>query len=104
MSGWDAPAPGGVNDTVIVLPPRPDAQGLQRELLSAMAAPGPVRFDASAVERIPVQAIQVLLAAGLELSRREASLVAINPSFAFGLAFEALGFTGEREAFTVEYR
>lgn len=88
----------------IMLGARPDGDDLQGRLLAAMAEPGDVAFDASEVERIGMSSIQALLAASLDLSRRGDRLVAVNPSFAFGLAFEALGFTGEREAFTVEYR
>lgn len=66
----------GSLDQAIVLPAHPAVGDLQRDLR----------------------------AAGLDLDRRGDRLVAINPSFAFGLAFEAFGFSGDWEAFTVEYR
>lgn len=92
------------HEEIVALSARPEAETLQRALLGAMAQPGDVAFDAGAVERLDVAAMQVLLAAMLDLKRRGDRLVAVNPSFAFGLAFEAFGFAGETEAFTVEYR
>lgn len=129
MSGWDetvetVAAPEGWDDgweeaaeaampvetgetnqnEIVALGARPAAEAIQRALLEAMALPGDVAFDAGAVERLDIPAMQVLLAAMLDMQRRGDRLVAVNPTFAFGLAFEALGFAGETEAFTVEYR
>ena len=109
--GWEEAADAAMpleaetgQEGIVALGARPEAEALQRALLEAMAQPGDVAFDAGAVERLDVPAMQVLLAAMLDLRRRGDRLVAVNPSFAFGLAFEALGFSGETEAFTVEYR
>lgn len=110
--GWEAAADAAMpleatetgHEGIVALCARPEAEALQGVLLAAMGQPGDVAFDAGAVERLDVPAMQVLLAAMLDLKRRGDRLVAVNPSFAFGLAFEALGFSGETEAFTVEYR
>lgn len=108
--GWEEPAvvpvEGHASEQAgpVPLGARPEAEELQGALLAAMTQPGDVAVDAGAVERIGVPAMQVLLAAMLDLKRRGDRLVAVNPSFAFGLAFEALGFAGDTEAFTVEYR
>ncbi len=91
-------------DGTIRLSAEPDADALQRDFLTALVQLGDIAVEASQVERLPAAALQVLLAAGLDLAGRGDRLIAVNPSFAFGLAFEAFGFVEGREAFHVEYR
>lgn len=87
----------------IALGESPDARELHRNLLAAVAEGGEVRLDASEVKRMPAGCIQLLAAARAELAPLGRKLVVLNPSFPFGIAFEALGFEGESELFTVEY-
>jgi anti-anti-sigma regulatory factor len=91
----------------IVLDSRPDPVLLQVQLRRALADAGAqdsdVRVDASAVERFPTPCLQLLLSAEATLKTMSRALILRNPSFALGLACEALGFEGDREIFAVEF-
>jgi hypothetical protein len=103
VAAEDAPAEAAA-DAAVVLAARPVAGEVLRELAARIRTdPEGLVVDASAVERLPMPVIQVLLAGAGELRAAGRGLRVRNPSFTFGLAFEALGFTGEREIFTVEY-
>jgi anti-anti-sigma regulatory factor len=98
---WDGAVEG---PPVLSLPARPSAEELRRALLPLLSQDGgALAIDAAEVERLPMPVVQVLLAAIRELKAAGRVLTVRNPSFAFGLAFEALGYAGEREIFTVEY-
>jgi hypothetical protein len=99
--GWDdAPAaPPQPDASALILAPCPDAAALR---IALMAQPAP-RLDASAVEKLPGPALQVLLAAMRDARAAGDSVVILNPSFAFSLTFEAFGFGADNEPFTVEY-
>lgn len=87
----------------IILEASPVPVVLHRQLCEALEQGVDVCVDASAVERLSTACIQLLAAVHADLSALGNKLIIRNPSFAFGLAFEALGFEGEREIFTVEY-
>ncbi len=87
----------------IILESTPDPRVLHRQFCAAMAGEGDVRVDAGAVQRFPASCIQLFAAVDAELKPAGRRLVVQNPSFPFGLAFEALGFEGDRELFSVEY-
>lgn len=92
-----------MSDTPVVLAEAPELLDLQADLRRGLEAGNDLRIDARQVQRFPASCLQLLLAAHAELQAAGRRLVVLNPSFAFGLAFEALGFEGEREIFTVEY-
>jgi anti-anti-sigma regulatory factor len=92
----------GVASGVITLGESPDAEHLLQDLLAR--PPGePPRLNASAVTHLSVPALQVLLSAMRETAAGGGRLVIQDPSFALNLAFEAFGFAGSNEPFTVEY-
>lgn len=87
----------------ILLQESPELSALHFELRQSLETGADLRVDARHVRRFPASCLQLLLAVHAELQAAGRRLVVLNPSFAFGLAFEALGFEGEREIFTVEY-
>jgi anti-anti-sigma regulatory factor len=87
----------------VLLSETPDPREFHGVLCAALSAGGDVVVDAAEVRRLSAACIQLFAAAHKELSAAGRRLVVRNPSFPFGLAFEALGFEGERELFTVEY-
>jgi anti-anti-sigma regulatory factor len=97
----DRPSPVS-GDGPIRLDTCPDARALRAALLAAQPL-ADARLDASQVARLPLPAIQVLLAAVHEAGAAGGRLTVLDPSFAFTLAFEALGLGGDDEPFNVEY-
>jgi hypothetical protein len=110
--GWEtSPAPltaGGPADVdsngsaAVTLTEDPDAAALLAALRALPEGSTP-RIDGSAVARLSMPALQVLLAAMREAGEAGARLAIRDPSFALSLAFEAFGFCGPDEPFTVEY-
>lgn len=87
----------------IVLDAVPDARALHRQFRDATAAGGDLRVEAGAVQKLSAACLQLFVSANAELGPKGHRLIVHNPSFSFGVAFEALGFEGDREVFTVEY-
>lgn len=76
---------------------------LLADLRQALTREGDVRIDASQVERFSCACVQLLLSVSARLRAAGQQLIIQNPSFTFALAFEALGFEGDLDIFTVEY-
>ncbi len=90
------------DDGMIRLGAKPDAATL-RDALLALADLGEARVDASEVERLSGPAFQVLLIAMRDALFAGGKIRIVNPSFAFGLCFEAFGLGGDLEPFQAEY-
>ncbi len=97
---WSAEA--AADDGMIRLGAKPDAAAL-RDAFLAIADLGSARVDASEVERLPGPAFQVLLIAMRDALFAGGKIRVVNPSFAFGLCFEAFGLGGDLEPFQAEY-
>ncbi len=91
-----------VDDGLIRLGAKPDAATL-RDALLALTDLGEARVDASEVERLSGPAFQVLLIAMRDALFAGSKIRIVNPSFAFGLCFEAFGLGGDLEPFQAEY-
>ena len=104
--GWDAVEEAGgstgAGDGLIRLGAKPDAAAL-RDALLALDDLGAARIDASEVERLPGPAFQILLIAMRDALFAGGKIRIVNPSFAFGLCFEAFGLGGDLEPFQAEY-
>ncbi|MCA3563574.1 MAG: hypothetical protein IOC90_04435 [Methylocystis sp.] len=118
-SGWDSPpaglplqtlaaegdradhTPAPFHDGTILLGSVPDPDTL-RAALMASSPEKPPRLDASEVKHLSMPALQIMLAAMRETAGG-GRVVIQDPSFALNLAFEAFGFVGTDEPFTVEY-
>ncbi len=90
------------DDGMIRLGAKPDAATL-RDALLALPDLGAARVDASEVERLSGPAFQVLLIAMRDALFGGGKIRIVNPSFAFGLCFEAFGLGGDLEPFQAEY-
>ncbi len=111
-SGWDAAdgvddlagdeGPEHADEGLIRLGAKPDATTL-RDALMALEHLGTARVDASEVERLPGPAFQILLIAMRDALFAGGKMRVVNPSFAFGLCFEAFGLGGDLEPFQAEY-
>lgn len=103
QQGWGEPgAAESDGGDAIRLGARPDAAVLKQALLNLPQLAG-ARIDASEVERLPGAAFQVLLVAMRDALLAGGKIRIINPSFAFGLCFEAFGLGGDLEPFHAEY-
>ncbi len=98
---WGASDDGG-EDGTIKLGQSPNAQNL-RDALLALPDLGQARVDASEIERLPGPVFQVLLIAMRDALCAGGRIRVVNPSFAFGLCFEAFGLGGDLEPFEAEY-
>jgi anti-anti-sigma regulatory factor len=78
--------------SVLLLRDRPGAGELKYLLLPLIEGGGTARIDASAVEKLPMPALQVILSAAATLQAKGARLCLENASSAFTQSFEALGF------------
>eukprot|EP01036_Dinobryon_divergens_P008139 gene8139-10877_t len=90
----DAAAAHNPAAAAILLKDRPGAGELKYLLLPAIESGRPVIIDASAVEKLPMPALQVILSAAATLQARSTGLIIRNATFTFTQAFEALGFAG----------
>lgn len=90
------------SDAALPLGDNPDPEALLAALRSWPDG-RPPRFDGSAVTRLSMPALQVILAAIRDAAATGGRLIVQDPSFAFTLAFEAFGFGGADEPFTSEY-
>jgi anti-anti-sigma regulatory factor len=104
--GWNAADEADGTDVaeegLIRLGAKPDAAAL-RDALLALEDLGAARVDASEVERLPGPAFQILLIAMRDALFAGGKIRVVNPSFAFGLCFEAFGLGGDLEPFQAEY-